>query len=99
LSSHFTYRKFRISFDKAAHPSNGVIAHLEAVVQESEAAGLGESTPGGEEEEEEDVVEMGDESEEEEEEEDVSAHLSRFQWSDFTLLPGRIHIGTPCTVP
>lgn len=74
FSLSFTYYKPRISFEKTTHPSNnGVVAHLEAVAQETEA----EAVDGGipeveemEEEEEEAEVEMGGQSEEEDE--DVS---------------------------
>ena len=79
MSLGFTYHKFRISFEKTTHPSNnGVVAHLEAVAQETEAPTADGRTleveEMEEEEEEEDVeVEMGGQSEEEDE--DVSAFL------------------------
>jgi hypothetical protein len=65
-------------FEKTTHPSNGVVAHLEAVAQENEAAARDGSTPEGEEmeeEEEEAEIEMGVQSEEEDEDVSVTLYL------------------------
>jgi len=73
-TSHISHKP-RISFEKTTHPSNGVVAHLEAVAQANEVAAVDGGIPQGEEiEEEEEEVDMGDESEEDE---DVSATLLR----------------------